>query len=199
MKQLTLTFILTLFSISTYSQDYMETLTQKTCDCLKSKEESEDEKLSKQQIGICIIQEAYNYQEELLSEHNLDMNNLDRDGEALGKLIGSKMIAKCPDILLELSSEEEEIDIYEVQGKVLKINEEGFVSLSVKCEDGKKMTFYWLTFVSSEMDIQNDFPELKNKTIKLEYELFELFDPKIKEYRNFNIISSIQLVEPTES
>ena len=67
---------------------------------------------------------------------------------------------------------------------------------SVFDNSGKSMKFYWLTSAESNIDLANNYKTLIESDVKIKYYTKEFFDPKIGEYRNFNIIEKIEKVFP---
>ncbi|RKS42480.1 hypothetical protein BC962_3294 [Gillisia mitskevichiae] len=202
-------YILTIFALMSLTlsfgqnanDDFIDIITSKTCECVELKKKTEsDEKLTpKMQMGICLFQSAKEYKKELAEQYDFNLDNLEDDAERLGKLIGNRMAFICPNTLLkfsvELEDEKEDSMVFFASGEITDIKEDMFVVFNVKNQEGKIEKFFWLTFLSSEYDVQNSFEKLKGKNIKIKYFEQELFDPRIKEYRVFNSISSLELME----
>jgi len=201
------TYFLILFMAFTYSisfgqsEDYLDIIATKTCECVELKKSSEaEEQLSpKMQVGVCLFESAKDYKKQLAKQYNLNLDDLAGDAEKLGELIGNRMAFICPNTLLKFSmdmeDEKEELMIFYSNGEITDIKEDLFVVFNVKNEEGKNEKFYWLTFLTSEFDVQSSFEELKGKKVKIQYFEEELFDPRIREYRVFNNISSLELAE----
>jgi hypothetical protein len=66
------------------------------------------------------------------------------------------------------------------------------VVFSLKDDFGRIFKFYWLSFIKSDLELTNNYNSLLGKTIKLTYNKKDFFDPKISEYRQFNVISKIE-------
>lgn len=198
MKKLTLSFLLIVLSTGLYSQNYMKNIAEKACECIS--ELPDDEGLTTENFGLCIIQEASLYKDELLRDHNIDMLNIDVDGEKLGRMVAVEMLTTCPKqikriVAVSTEEEKEENDFFETKGEIKAINTDRFVNFSLIDKEGKTSKFFWLTFVKSEIDIQNEFDSLIGKIVKIEYSTVEIFDPRIKEYRNFNMIETLNISE----
>ena len=177
--------------------DYLEKIAIASCSCADSL--SPDLKISDRNIrlGLCMINACEPYGEELLRDHQIDLKRIDSQGEELGVLVGIKMASICPDKLIELAGEDEvnidsessdEYRTIEGEGVVFSILEEPFVCFTIKDEEGRKQKYYWLTYVDSEMNIENAFNSLKGRKVYFEYVIDEIFDPRIREYRNINIL-----------
>ncbi len=188
---------------TSYSQsgDFMDTIASRTCECieLKKKTETNEELSPKMQVGICLFESAKDYKKELADQYGFNLNNIAEDAEKLGEIVGNRMAFICPNTLMKFSveiQEDEEVSVnFFVKGEIVDIKEDLFVVFNVKNQEGKIEKFYWLQFLNSDFDVQNSFEELKGKNIKIEYFEEELFDPKIKEYRIFNSIYSLELTE----
>lgn len=199
--KLTLILVACLLIQTTYAQedDYMQKITQKACECVANL--SETENISNEELGLCMLGEAVKYKEQLLRDHNINMMNIDIEGEELGRLIGLRMISQCPDVMMKMvemtedDSEEFEETLYIAEGKIKAISKDEFIVFSLKTEDGRTSKFYWLTFIQSDTDLQNDYEKLKGKKVVIEYDIYEFYDTKLKDYRNYNIIESINTVE----
>jgi chemotaxis protein CheY-P-specific phosphatase CheC len=123
------------------------------------------------------------------------------EGEALGRLLGLKMITACPEVIMrlaELANDSEEefeaVDEYEFlssSGLITEIIEEPFVVFTMKEESGKVVKMYWLTFVDSEFAMMSQYSALLGRKVTIEYSEVEIFDPRLKEYRNINIIEAL--------
>lgn len=193
--------LICLFVQTTFAQqdDYMQKITQKACECIS--ELSNEENVTKEQLGLCMLGEAVKYKEQLLRDHNINMMNIDMEGEELGRVIGLQMISECPDIMISLAaltdddSEEVETPLFMAEGTIKAITKDEFIVFSLKTEDGRTSKFYWLTFIKSDTDLQNDYEKLKGKKVSIEYDIYEFYDTKLEDYRNYNIIEAINTVE----
>lgn len=187
-------------------EDYMNNLVDKACQCLA--EISEEEELTSINLGLCILNEAAKYKEELLRDHQINMANIDEEGEALGRLVALEMLTQCPEQLkrmvnarqsereAEAEAEAEEDDAYySVTGKVKSIQKSDFINFSITAQDGKTSKFYWLTFIEGNIDLQMEYSNLKGKTVEVSYSEIELYDPNLGEYRTFNVIDSLTVVD----
>ncbi len=198
-KIITLAFSMLMFN--SYSQDYMDKIAQQSCDCMNKLSDTTNLEKMYMELGICMINASEPYKKQLKKDHNIDLNNIENEGEALGKVVGFRMATVCPDALLKLSKMSEKEENKEKPsetatsiGKITKIDKEVFVMFSVFDNSGKSMKFYWLTAVDSNIDLANNYKTLLETDVKITYITKEIFDPKIGEYRNFNIIQKIDKV-----
>lgn len=198
-KTLLIIAFIVLPALTSYSQDYMKKIAEKACTCVS--EIPDEEELTGENFGLCILEIAAQYSDELLRDHNIDMLNIDVQGEELGRKVALEMMTTCPDqirrIAASTAQEKEEVeDAYlEAEGLIKSIVDDSFVVFSLTDNEGRTSKFYWLTFIKSENDIQNDFENLEGKFVKIEYSTVEIYDPKIREYRNYNMIESLNITQ----
>ena len=192
MKKMICISLLSLLSFfNSYGQeDYLDIIAKKACECIESRNlhEIENQEAATNQLGICLLDASKDYREALLRDHQLDLNKLDMDGEKLGVLIGSRMAFVCAETLMSVAETEQTDVILSEGGEITAVEESPFVVFTLKDSSGKSSKFYWLTFVDSNLDLQNSFSQLKGRKVSVEYMEQELFDPRLKEYRMFNLI-----------
>lgn len=199
MKKLIL-ILITMYSCNLFSQEYMDKIAQQTCDCLSKIPDSTNTQKMYMELGICMIKASEPYKKQIKKDYNIDITNIDKEGEALGKVVGLKMATFCPDGLYRLSKieqketkEKAKEDLISI-GKITQIDREIFVVFSVFDNSGKSIKFYWLTSVESNIDLANNYKTLLETDVKIKYFTKDLFDPKIGEYRNFNILEKIEKI-----
>lgn len=180
--------------VSNAQEAYMDTIAQKTCECISKKQE-ETKQLTSEELGVCLFQVARDYQAELKEDFDFDLENLaDGEGERLGELIGTRMAFTCPEILMSAAGDmEEEEPAFSAKGTVTGVISEPFVVFEVKQDNGRIGKFYWLSFVDTDLALQDSFEELKTQDVEIEFVGREIFDPRIREYKMFNVITSIKL------
>ncbi|PHR10532.1 MAG: hypothetical protein COA40_13795 [Aequorivita sp.] len=202
MKKVLIVFsILFINSHIAHSQeDYMTKIVEKSCQCLADMPNNEE--LSSTSIGLCMINEANIYKAELLRDHGINMDEIHNDGEKLGKLIAIEMITVCPEQMKRIASNieakkssDQDNSLQSIQGVIKSIDKNEFITFSVTSSDGKTSKFYWLTFIESKNDLQNEFDSYNKKKVEIEYTIFEFYDPKLKEYRNYNVIESLNIID----
>jgi hypothetical protein len=62
----------------------------------------------------------------------------------------------------------------------------------LKDEFERVYKFYWLPFVKADIDLANNYNSLVGKALKITYDKKDFFDPKIADYRSFNVIVKIE-------
>lgn len=180
----------------------MDTIVEQACSCVSAI--GEEEELNSTNLGLCILNEAVKFKEELLRDHNINMANIDVEGEALGRLVALEMLSICPDQLKRMvnagqndreANDAEETTSYSLTGQVKSIQKSDFISFSITSDEGRTSKFYWLTFIEGNFDIQEEYNSLEGKKVEVTYSEIELYDPKIGEYRTFNVIDSLTILE----
>ena len=196
-----LLFISLIISTYSFSQDYFEAIAKSACECSDSIPKAQTVEVLQMRFGLCIVDASTPYKTELLRDHDIDLSKISEGnhGEQLGMLVAVKMAMACPELLASLvgdddSDEEAYEEMYfEARGTVFSIEEEPFVCFTIKDEEGRKQKFYWLSYVDSEMNLETTFQSLLGREVYFEYVVQEVFDPRIKEYRNINILVYLDL------
>jgi hypothetical protein len=195
MKLIGFALLLFLCPAISFSQDYMTTIAEKSCQCLDKIQSSENKNEFTMQLGLCMLEAATPYQKEIERDHNINFENIDKEGEKLGRIIGMKMATVCPNTLVKISQQADDEDKNKEvtsEGTVMKIDSDLFVVFSIKDDAGKVNKYYWLSFVESETDLINSYLSLVKKKVSFGYTTQEFFDPRIKEYRQVFVLTEIQ-------
>lgn len=191
MKKIIVSLLLLINAIS-YSQDIFDKVAQDACECIAKKktEKNATKKEIASEFGLCIINSYSNHISEFSGE-KLDFG----DEEAMGKLgekVALKMLTYCPDAVMELSENGEEgIKSATVTGEIIEIKTEQFVSIVVKDEKSRTHTFILLDYFDTAA-LFTDNKLNKRDKVTVSYIERELYDPKIKEFRYFKIITGLE-------
>ncbi len=162
-----------------------------------------------------MLESSMPYKKKLKKDHDIDFDKINEDGRKLGQIIGLKMAEFCPSSLLKLvdktkldsqnneTKNSEQVDDKMEKttkqelftGEIVSINENKFVKFSIKGESGKITKFFWLSWIKSNLELENQYKSLVGKSISLYYIVDDYFDPRIGEYRTVNIIKFMDTVE----
>ncbi len=201
MKRIVLISCLILMALPGFSQDYLDKIAEKCCECFTKFPDSLTAEKLQMQLGLCMIDVATPYKKELKKNNGINMDNIGSgtEGEKLGHLIGLKMAGICPEALIKLAGETKtkkaEKNLNQtVRGVVSKVENDCFVVFSVKDDTGKITKYYWLTFVESEMELTGNYATMTGKSVKITYDIQDFFDAKIKEYRQYYIVKKMVLI-----
>lgn len=184
----------------------MDEIAQKTCECLENVSDSLNADDFSMKVGLCMIDVASPYKKQLKKDYGIDFNNIETEGEELGRLIGMKMVGFCPEALMRMASkinDEDELELDEpaneqvktYTGVITKVEVSQFVVFTVKNSNGKLSKFYWLNFIDSNRELTADYEAFEGGFTIISYESQEFFDPRIGEYRMFNIIKKLDISE----
>ena len=193
-----ITFLVILFTFISHTsnaqKDYLKKIAEKSCECVKEKQKT-NPNLTDVELGLCLLESAKDYKEQILKDYNVDLETMDgENGEKLGELIGYQMAFACPDVLQIFADDEEALPSFTTKGQITNIVENAIITFELKDDSGKTTKLYWLTFIQASFDIQNTYKKLQDKNVEIEYFEQELFDPRLNEYRKFNVISAIRLL-----
>jgi len=200
MKQTLLITLLLCTTIKGYTQDYMDKIAIASCQCLENVSDTLTPDAYNMKLGLCMLEASVPYKKQLKKDHNIDFSKIDTQGEELGELIGMRMATHCPEGLLKIAALYNDNTVTEIQeepigelaqGMVIKVENEFFVTFTLKGDDGKTTKYYWLTYPESNQELPASYKDLMGINVTITYTAQNFFDPKIQDYRPFNIISKI--------
>ena len=187
-----LLFQLILFPV--LAQDYMDKIAEESCECLAGKDIEMDDNKMVMELGLCMLNASMPYKKQLKKDYDIDLDKIDEQGEALGQIIGMRMISFCPDALISMAGQmTDEFDDFDYSeetysGVITLIDDERFVIFSIKNNEGKTNKFYWLNPVDTDFDLELEYKMLKDKEVYVRFMTQEIFDPRINEYRSYNVL-----------
>lgn len=185
-------------SKTAFSQDYMNDMTLKACECLNSISDTLDSDRYNLAIGLCLIDAAMPYQKQLMKDYKINLNKIEQCGEELGILLGLKMATVCPESVLKMTKkatkDNNKIPKKIIEGKIIGIDDAKFVEFSVKDDSGKISRYCWFSYIESNLDLSNKYKTLVGETVQITYIPQDFFDARISEYRTFNVIQKIETI-----
>lgn len=191
----TLTLLLLIFATNQVfaQEDYMDIIAAQACECIENMPETDNAEQANMNLGLCLLEACWPYKEEIKRDYGIDMDRIDVEGERLGQIVGVKVGMKCPQLLLKASKvmeeeTEDETDLQSIKGEITKVEDDVFVVFSLKDPSGKISKYYWFSFFSTNMELTANYKETPGKTVVIDYQVMELFDPRIEQYRSYNII-----------
>lgn len=199
MKRKLFIVVLLLTANVSFSQDYLDDITKKACSCLSNLSDTINTEGLSMELGLCIINAASPYKNQLMKDFNINFNNIDKEGEELGRIIGVKMATICPDDLIKLvnnvkKKESNKITENIIEGRITAILDNKFVEFSIKDTKGKMSKYYWFTFIESTTDLTTNYKKMVDKSVKIVFITQEFFDARISEYSTFNIIKKLEII-----
>jgi hypothetical protein len=183
-----------------FSQDYMDDIALKSCECLSKIPDTLETETFNIKLGLCMIDAASPYKKQLKKDYKIDLNKIDKQAGKLGKVIGLRMASVCPDALMKMANRSENkksddsITENTIEGQITSIIDDKFVVFSIKNELGKISKYHWFTFIESNTDLSTDYKTLTDKFVQVTYRSQEFFDARIGEYRIFNVIQKIEII-----
>lgn len=194
---------LALCSSFSYAQDVYDVIGKETCGCLEAKKinySAMNKKEMQTQVGLCMIQSYSTHASEFEPKDKISFD--DEEGmRGLGEKVAMKMMVSCPEIIMEMgrrSIEDDDSNAVEkessfVEGEVIEIKSEQFLSIQLKDKNGRNFNFLLLDYFETASLLTNKEINKKDK-IKVSYTEIELFDPQNKEFRYFKIITNLEKI-----
>ncbi|MBI5069438.1 MAG: hypothetical protein HZB56_14480 [Deltaproteobacteria bacterium] len=188
------TLLLLLLAGQAVAEDFLDPVATRACACLTgamaAKQESREAQTAR--AGLCILN-AFGPADRaaLLKEHGIDLSDPVKNGQRAGQVVGARMGTYCPDAVVALANNVNAPRVAVLAGEVVKVEEEGFVVLTVKDEAGKVTRLHWLQTVTSNRDLPTTYRTLAGSRVEVTFESVELFDPKIGEYRAFRVLKGV--------
>lgn len=202
MKKSLFVFVLSLFCLNAKSQDILDVITKEVCSCANEKKDMLKDAASEKvqmQLGLCIISSFSSHEKEVTAKYG---NVMEAEGamEKLGGDVGIKMASVCPDVLMmfadmesEFDEETEEIPALTLEGKIIEIKPEQFLTVIVKDNSDRNHTFLVLTFFEdSNLFIENKLK--KNDKVSVQYWEQEFYDAKARDFRYYKVIQGIKKI-----
>jgi len=201
MKKSLFVFVLSLFCMNAKSQDILDVITKEVCSCVNDKKEmlkDAGSEKTQMQLGLCIISSFSSHEKEVTAKYG-DLMETEGAMQKLGGDVGVRMVSVCPDILMmfaDTESEEEmsEIPALTIEGKIIEIKQEQFLTIIAKDNSGRNHTFLVLTyFEDSNLLIENKLK--KNDKVSIVYWEQEFYDAKAKDFRYYKVIQGIKKIQ----
>jgi len=201
MKNILLAFLFSLYFGSANSQDILEIVAKEVCSCTSSKTEklsSGTQKNIQMELGICIMSSVAAHENEITEKYG---NVLEADGamEKLGRDVGLKMATSCPDVLMTIANsgigEDEVVEekALTVEGKVVEIKSEQFLTVVIKDNSGRSHSMLILTFFE-DSNLLTENKLKKNDKVSVEYWEQEFYDAKAMDFRYYKVIQGIKKI-----
>lgn len=200
MKKLLLVFAFVSFFNNAQSQDIANVITEEVCACAEAKKEMLEEVDSKKkeiELGICIISSVSKHKDDVAAKYG-NVFDSDEAMEKLGTDVALKMAEICPDVLMTIAGMGED-DVDEVvfkeysniEGRIVEIKTEQFLTVVVKDNSGRNHTLLVLTFFEgSDLLIEDKLK--KNDKVSIDYLEQEFYDAKSRDFRYYKVIQGIK-------
>ncbi|AGC78209.1 hypothetical protein LX97_02993 [Nonlabens dokdonensis] len=204
MKKLTILLLVFITSTIVNAQKFDDAvvteLSDKVCECLKTKGKIETKAQAELELGTCMLS-AYSKNQEYFDKNGANFLEGD-NAEKLGEQIGIKLVGFCPESLplfmlfadefadeMESESDNNEENII-ITGKITKVENDKFKSFEIKDENGRKRNVLWLTYVDNDQLLEDAVKG--KKTYQFTALELDIYDPRIGEYRNMLVLDRIE-------
>lgn len=152
---------------------------------------------SEVEIGLLIVPIVEKYSKEIEKEWGLKSDDMN-DFEKIGERIGQEAALGCPKFLefiknnlSEIKEASEEEELKSLAGTFQRLEDQQFSSLIIKTKTGKEERFWWFQFFEGSDDLIKNPVSFAKKNITVKYIQMEVYDAKLKEYRNIKVIKSL--------
>jgi hypothetical protein len=198
-------FLFFFFSLLIQGQVVLDTIAKETCSCLKSKDldfkKEVDFSKIEMELGLCMIANLNLFSGNVTGLNQVDYSN-SSELEKISGEIGAKMLNYCPDIMLKLSMtttdhEENKSELVNavstnlLECALVEIKRDQFVSLIVKDTRNKLYTLLVLNYFETVFLLLENKIKEQDK-LKVSYSEQELYDPLIKDFRNFKVLNFLE-------
>ncbi|WP_291720661.1 hypothetical protein [Bernardetia sp.] len=175
-------------------------MAQEVCDCISSSDvDFEDGEALKLKLGLCLMQSIGENQNQI-QKVGIDIEN-EENITRFGEDIGLAMATKCPAVFMgfakkELeekrkSNKDEEVKVQALTGTITKVEEEAFVTIVVKDEEGRSHNMLWLEFFENSEELKENYSNLTGKDVSIEYYEKEYYNPKIEDYVKVKVLRRV--------
>jgi len=191
MKKLGIILALAISS-SAMAQTYVATWAQKACTCAEALPNSMEGEALQGQMGICMVtaldkKDAESYKK----DYGVDILSFPKDSEKFGEALAPKLFEACPSTMMILGKKLTK-HVTAAEGRLIKIDVDGFVNLTITEKSGKQSKVLWLGMVYGNDAFASNYKDMVGKDLSFQYEQRELFDPKIGEYRTFKVLTHVK-------
>lgn len=145
------------------------------------------------EIGLLILPLIKKYEKEIEKEWNLSSSNME-DLEIIGEKIGQEATLGCPKFLEFIKNNlgdilpDEERSAKSLEGILTAVEEQVFSYLLIKTKTNKEEKLWWFGHFDGADEFIKNKDTLVKKTVKIEYNEMEVYDPRLKEYRTIKVI-----------
>lgn len=171
------------------------------CECLARKNldfTALEQSKIEMEFGFCILESYGKLKKEADKLVNVSFSD-EQSLEQLGVDVAFKMMAHCPDYMTVIAGNyaadefEEGKDDITIVGYITNIQEFQFNTVELMDTDNRLQKALWLEYFEGD-NLLHDLNKLKKSKVKITCYEYEMYDPKIKEYRNFKIIKKISVL-----
>ncbi len=202
MVRIALSLLLVFPAFAAQSQKKDSTLSQKISAefCVEfSKKDFTTYKDSEMEIGMIMLPLIKKYEKEIAKEWGYSSSNLE-DYEKIGEKIGQEAALGCPKFLEFVKNNlaeilpGDEIATKSLDGEVVAVEDQVFSCVVVKTKANKEEKLWWFNHFDGADAIIKNKDSLLRKSVSVEYNEMEVYDPRLKEYRTIKVIQKITTI-----
>lgn len=197
------------------AQDILDELAKKSCECMNDIDTTQEKTAIQMKMGLCMIREAMPYKKELKKKYNIDLDHIDRSvGQALGQLIGARMIMVCPEkfsqlvpmVRQQLAEERQakgEVAVVEetkpvvveqqLEGTITEVKGTEFATVILKDANNREQKLLWLQYFTNAELLTTNLEGLKAGKVTVWYTESEIYNVQLKDYIKYKVITRLEL------
>lgn len=176
------------------AQDGINIVANETCQCV-TEIKAKGEAITQMQLGLCMVKSYTANKSKFPPEMQVALTDSEKF-ENVAAQVGIKMVEICPDVIMAFAESddaseevEEEADII-VSGQVTEIRTEQFITVEMKDDKGKKYSMLMMFFFDTA-SVLTEGKLKKGDKVTASYTEIELYDPKMKEFRTYKILTDL--------
>jgi hypothetical protein len=186
------------------AQDVLDKVAKESCSCATDLDTTLNEEERNMQLGLCMLQSSMPYQKELKKKYGIDLNNIDKDGERFGQLLGMRLAVQCPEfvaMMANMSDDEEAVEeaasapvlpTSSMEGALSTVKTGQFLTLVVRKEDGASVELLFLDHAEGIDQVLRRPDQGRGTTGTWTYVTQDLFDPVSRSYRPFYVVKGVE-------
>lgn len=210
MKKVQLIFcFLALSLVTTYAQDddFMDQIVEKACSCAKELDfSSMEQQAIQEKLGLCMIQNLMNMDQEKLKTMNVDMTDQKKMNEFSQKM-ALKMASKCPDVMMKMAMQQGQVstapsssskpdtkgEFAAISGTVKGIVGKDLTFVQLEDASGSISAFMWLDQFEGEAAFRSNPEAMIGKKVRITYDKIDVYSPNSKTYSSRKVIKSLSV------
>lgn len=186
-----LVFVLAIGEIQ--AQDVMKAIGDDSCACISELKKSGQE-VTDMQLGLCIVKSYNAKKSQLPAEKQVSLSDSEAF-EAIAAEIGVKMVETCPELIMAMADEysdapEATVVRHSMNLEVSDVKSEQFVTIVGKDDNSRQHSLLMLEYFGTA-SLFTDGKIKKGDKVTIAYKEVELYDPKMKEFRYYKVITDL--------
>ncbi|MBD3580961.1 hypothetical protein [Flavobacterium selenitireducens] len=175
-------------------QDVMKAIGDDSCACISELRKSGQE-VTDMQLGLCIVKSYNARKSQLPPEKQVSLSDSEAF-EAIAAEIGIKMVETCPDFIMDMADDninetsEAAEARHSMNVQITDVKSEQFVTITAKDENGRQHSLLMLEYFGTA-SLFTEGKVKKGDKITIAYKEVELYDPKMKEFRYYKVITDL--------